>query len=323
MAIILILAQAVEKNMKRLHQLVVLCAFMLGVGFGTSVSAATGATKAALDKDAVCTGCHTPVLSIYQTRHGVKADSRTPGCQSCHGESQGHLSQGPGTKPDVVFGAKSKNLSDSDARNGACLSCHEKGVLPRTHWDGSQHASRGVACTNCHTLHEVQDKVMVKTTQAEVCYNCHKSERAQSHYISTHPIAVGKVVCSDCHNTHGSIGPKLLVKNSVNDTCFMCHAEKRGPFLWEHEPVSENCTTCHSAHGSNIAPLLKVRAPFLCQQCHGDHGTTLRSGSTLAVPPGVAPSNTALNAFGNGRMCLNCHSNIHGSNHPAGSTFTR
>ena len=46
---------------------------------------ASASEKAALAKDAVCTGCHDkswpqPVLSIYQTPHGNRADSRTPTC---------------------------------------------------------------------------------------------------------------------------------------------------------------------------------------------------------------------------------------------------
>jgi len=68
-----------------------------------------------LKKDAVCTKCHDssemkPVLSIYQTKHGVKGDSRTPSCQSCHGASENHVKNADGkatrNKPDVVFGTK-------------------------------------------------------------------------------------------------------------------------------------------------------------------------------------------------------------------------
>ena len=33
----------------------------------------------------------------------------------------------------------------------------------------------------------------------------------------------------------------MLKEASVNDNCYKCHAEKRGPFLWEHPPVRENC----------------------------------------------------------------------------------
>ena len=115
--------------------------------------------------------------------------------------------------------------------------------------------------------------MLTKATQPEVCFTCHKTQRAQTHRISTHPLDAGKMACSDCHNPHGSTGPKLLVKNSVNETCYTCHAEKRGPFLWEHQPVIDDCTNCHTPHGSTNAPLLKARPPWLCQECHsGDHG---------------------------------------------------
>ena len=64
----------------------------------------------ALKEDAKCTGCHDesetrPLLSIYQTRHGVKADGRTPSCQSCHGASERHIKGDPAVKgrprPDI------------------------------------------------------------------------------------------------------------------------------------------------------------------------------------------------------------------------------
>ena len=47
-----------------------------------------------LEGDKKCTLCHNEtsghILSIYQTKHGVKGDTRTPGCQGCHGESVQH-----------------------------------------------------------------------------------------------------------------------------------------------------------------------------------------------------------------------------------------
>jgi predicted CXXCH cytochrome family protein len=77
----------------------------------------------------------------------------------------------------------------------------------------------------------VQQKVLNPLTQPNVCASCHKSELAQIHRFSRHPVLEGKVTCSNCHNVHGSDGPKLLVKETVNQTCYTCHAEKRGPFL--------------------------------------------------------------------------------------------
>jgi DmsE family decaheme c-type cytochrome len=302
--------------------------------------APTGPAQAALQKDAACIGCHgptspKPTMAFYQTRHGNKADPRTPGCENCHGPSTTHIKD-PASAPDVVFGAKSKHKSSANARSASCLACHESKVLPQANWAGSQHQSRDVTCSDCHNIHAPDQKVLSKATQAQVCFTCHKAQRAQTQRISAHPLtttslaSTAKMACSDCHNPHGSTGPKLLVKNSVNETCYTCHAEKRGPFLWEHAPVSDDCTNCHTPHGSTTAPLLKARPPWLCQECHsGDHGAQVNSGANLAggnltttngaLQPGAASPRAQLAA----RACLNCHVLIHGSNHPAGAKFQR
>jgi DmsE family decaheme c-type cytochrome len=292
-----------------------------------------------LDRDAICTRCHDenenkPILSIYQTAHGNKADTSTPSCQNCHGESDAHITGDPKQKvrpsPDITFAVKSKVYppSPSEARNGQCLSCHEGGL--RAHWTGSQHQSQGVACNSCHTVHSPNDKVLAKITQPDVCFTCHKSQRAETHLFSKHPILAGKTSCSDCHNPHGSTGPKLLVMDSINETCYTCHAEKRGPFLWEHSPVFDNCSNCHTPHGSNSSPLLKQRVPWLCQECHtADHANTVDSGANLidgnatTINGHQDASNYSPRAQANARACLNCHSMIHGSNHPAGAKFNR
>jgi DmsE family decaheme c-type cytochrome len=334
--------------MKSFHKWVGLWVLALALCVGGATSAiAQEKVAATVARDAVCTKCHNetwekPVLSIYQTRHGVKADSRTPGCQTCHGASDEHVKTNSQTKPDVVFAGKGK--STPEAQNTVCETCHKSGN--RMNWTGSQHETRDLTCTGCHEVHTPNQKVMSKATQAEVCFNCHKTQRAQARRISTHPLtnsvldSSAKMTCSDCHNPHGSTGPNQLIKNSVNETCFTCHAEKRGPFLFEHSPVIDDCTNCHSVHGSNTAPLLKARTPFLCQQCHQDHGASLKSGASVVNGPGgVLSGNSAAAALaarttgtafgkspsvqGNGRMCLNCHVMIHGSNAPSGAFFNR
>jgi DmsE family decaheme c-type cytochrome len=138
------------------------------------------------------------------------------------------------------------------------------------------------------------------------------------------------MACSDCHTPHGSAGPHLLLKNTVNETCYTCHAEKRGPFLWEHSPVNDECTTCHTPHGSTNAPLLRTRVPYLCQECHsGDHAAAINSGANLqdgaaTTVNGIMPlGGAAARAQLGGRACLNCHVLIHGSNHPAGAKYQR
>ncbi len=283
-------------------------------------------------RDALCTRCHDetetkPILAIYQTPHGNTADPRTPSCQSCHGESQQHLngaSDGVRPAPDVVFNSKQgahAMASEAKDQNQACLSCHEKDPA-RTHWQGGVHQVADVACASCHEAHAPHDKVRDKKTQPEVCFTCHKDQRAQTRKFSHHPITEGKVACSDCHNPHGSVAPKLLNKNTVTETCYTCHAEKRGPYLWEHQPVIEDCTNCHTPHGSNITPLLKSRAPFLCSECHdGPHHSKDPAAGDAAGTQGGLTSVPSENYTG--RACLNCHSMVHGSNHPAGALLQR
>jgi DmsE family decaheme c-type cytochrome len=226
----------------------------------------------------------------------------------------------------VIFKKGVYAASGDKERANQCLACHRGGK--RNLWEGAQHQNNGVACNDCHKVHRGTDPVLSKKTQPEVCFACHKDQRVDSKKVSHHPIEEGKVVCSDCHNPHGSAGPKLLKKNTVTETCFQCHAEKRGPLLWEHQPVAEDCTNCHSPHGSNISPLLKSRAPFLCDECHnGPHNSKAPYGAAVAgLQAGYAGTATTPanpNSSAAGRACMNCHVMVHGSNSPAGALLQR
>ena len=321
----------------KLKQLLVIAMHVAALGTAfLGGSAAQAADDLVLKGDAKCTACHDEgdspkVLAIGKTKHGVVADGRTPTCTSCHGESEGHLGykgSGKPPAPDRVFGKKSTNTAAE--KSAACLSCHQNDAK-RHQWEGSAHANADVACTNCHEVHTGHDKVRDKRTQPEVCFACHKEQRADTKKISHHPIGEGKVACSDCHNPHGSSGDKLLRKNTVNETCFTCHAEKRGPFLWEHQPATEDCTTCHTPHGSNMAPLLKARPNFLCQGCHdGVHQSASPVGPVAAGYQGGLTVTNAANATNAqpsvgqvGKACMNCHTMVHGSNSPTGAWLHR
>jgi DmsE family decaheme c-type cytochrome len=196
----------------------------------------------------------------------------------------------------------------AEENNAICLGCHQRGE--RTYWHGSVHETRGLACTECHTIMKtVSAEHQLKTAfEPNTCFQCHKDRRAQIFRSSHMPIREGKVVCSDCHNPHGGATEALLKEDSINDTCYKCHAEKRGPFLFEHEPVRENCLSCHHPHGSINQFSLKTSLPRLCYNCH-----------TIGHPPQSGPNSV----FTMGRACLNCHTHIHGSNSPAGAVFQR
>ena len=319
--------------MKLSRKFLVLCAFIAGTGWASaSLAAPPLPPNADLPpfNDKTCTRCHDegemkPIWSLYQARHGVRTDAHAPNCQSCHGGSKKHLYGDPDPKikgkqpPDVVFGTRANPdgfpKSEVDRQNASCSACHDKDSK-RSHWQGSTHQSRGLACVSCHEIHTFNDKVRDKRTQPEVCFKCHKEQRAQINRPSRHAIPEGKVACSDCHNPHGSVGPKLMVRDSINAPCYTCHMEKRGPFVHNHEPVDDDCTNCHNPHGTLEPNMLKARTPFLCHSCHTPHG---------AVQPLLAGQAGAPNivGYGNGtyitqgRGCLNCHTQVHGSNNPS------
>lgn len=270
-----------------------------------------------------CLGCHgehsmKPAAGIMATVHGQKANPKSPmatkGCQSCHGPSATHLSDyssGKPAKPAITFNAKTPVAQ----QNAVCLDCHQS--RERTHWPGSPHEFAGVSCAGCHSVHSPRDKVMHKNTQVDVCVDCHKEKRAQMHKRSAHPLAEAEMTCTDCHNPHGTRGESLLIAGFVNENCFQCHAEKRGPFLWEHAPVRESCANCHEPHGSVHESMLVTRGPWLCQQCHmaSFHPSTAYSGS------GIPPAGAAQQMLD--KNCMNCHTQVHGSNHPSGARLTR
>jgi DmsE family decaheme c-type cytochrome len=271
-----------------------------------------------------CLNCHDApeVTGVLHTAHAVKADPRTgiavEGCQNCHGDSRAHAARPadgqPRPKPAVVFSGPA--ASPVAERNKACLGCHQGGAV--MHWEGSKHETADLACVSCHAAHPTQDPVLVKTKQAFVCFTCHAEQRAASMKPSHHPVTEGIMSCSDCHNPMGSPTAFMLKGNTVNETCYACHDEKRGPFLWEHAPVAEDCTICHTPHGSVQTTLLKQRPPFLCQNCHDEslHNSQPFSGNNLPGMPG-ASRQLVLGA------CINCHSEVHGSNHPSGVRFAR
>ncbi len=267
-----------------------------------------------------CLMCHRKgegVMDIFKGPHGDMTHSKGPmaglQCEACHGPMGSH-NRG-GKEPMITFGPES-SLSP-EKQNSVCMSCHQDDE--RMNWNGGHHDNADVACADCHNIHAAKDPVLEKQTEVAVCTNCHTKQKADLHKRSAHPMKWAEMTCSDCHNPHGTLAEADLNKPSINESCYECHAEKRGPKLWEHAPVTENCVSCHNPHGSVNDGMLKTRAPQLCQQCHASdgHASAAYLGNT---PFGGEVGN---NAFTGGRSCLNCHSQVHGSNHPSGKLLQR
>ncbi len=287
-------------------------------------TAAQAAPTGAYVGSETCKACHEDRFTSYQASpHGIKADPRRPAarqeCESCHGPGKAHVEAGGG-KGVGIIGLSAKAPIAAEVKNAQCLQCHAGSTgglrLTRALWAGSIHQTRGLTCTNCHSVHES------KPVQPDACVQCHKNIKAQLLRPSHHPIREGKVRCSDCHNPHGTVADKLVSANFVNEKCYQCHAEKRGPFLWEHVPSIENCLTCHTPHGSSHDKLLVEKRPFLCQTCHSNS----RHPGTLYAPTPAQRGQPVYQALSNRlfyRGCSNCHSQIHGSNHPSGKALLR
>ncbi len=272
-----------------------------------------------------CLSCHEgpEVNGVFHGAHAAQGDVRAPfgkgqlQCEACHGPGGNHakrVKKGDRRPPMIRFGRKVE--TPVAVQNAMCLGCHEKSQP--SGWHVGPHDANQVSCAACHDSHAAKDAVLARSTQPEVCYGCHVAERGQFQRPYAHPVRQGKIGCSDCHDPHGTTADKQLVRSTVNDTCYECHAEKRGPLLWEHEPVSEDCSSCHSPHGSSNRGMVKLRGPLLCQSCHSQQGHPGVAYGPQSLPGGSSPAIAV--PLGN---CTNCHTQVHGSNHPSGWSLTR
>ncbi|OFW05242.1 MAG: hypothetical protein A3I61_10835 [Acidobacteria bacterium RIFCSPLOWO2_02_FULL_68_18] len=264
--------------------------------------------------EVTCVSCHDD-RSYRDTPHGHAFNPRTPaanqGCESCHGPGAAHAKDGD---PALI---RSFSQMPPAEVSESCMTCHNR--AEHALWDGSQHDQRNLTCTTCHSVHAPQGEGQIKArTQIALCSQCHRNVTNRQHRFNHMPVREAAMTCTACHNPHGSTNVRLLrTGTTVDELCTSCHADKRGPYLWEHAPVSESCVTCHEPHGSNNQRMLVSKVPFLCQRCHvtSRHPPTVYDGYLLNN------SQNANKIYARG--CVNCHQLIHGSNAPSGKALLR
>jgi DmsE family decaheme c-type cytochrome len=258
-----------------------------GLAHATASPLAPAGQATGLVGDDTCTTCHeSEGKSLRGTLHGKAQNVRTPAgragqsCETCHGPGQKHVDSG--RKEDI---RRFDAMSSRDV-NATCLTCHNKSS--HANWQGGMHEARNVSCATCHSVHAPKsERAQLKTaTVVQTCETCHKQETMKVKKSGHMPLREGKMDCTTCHSPHGSTNVRMLrVGNSLNEMCASCHAEKRGPFLWDHAAGRENCASCHDPHGSNNDRMLVAKEPMLCQRCHvsSRHPATIYDGTQIAA----------------------------------------
>jgi predicted CXXCH cytochrome family protein len=298
--------------------------------------------KARTDKEGyvgteACLVCHEDMgKALLKSRHGVvdtdaKRGWKGQACESCHGPGQQH---GEAAEAKFILNHTKATPRVADA---SCLSCHRNQATHAGRISGS-HAKVQVPCVTCHSVHHaVADTSLplfrehpgparasfaglaLPGTRSqkvnELCSSCHASAWAAFQRPHAHAVPQGVMSCVDCHNPHGSSRPFGLNTTArttnLDPGCYKCHADKRGPFAFEHAPIRmEGCNACHENHGSaNPKMLNRAEVSHLCLECHSNPaGLSNRSGTLGTIPPGLHDLRTPLY-----RNCTTCHVKIHGS----------
>jgi len=286
-----------------------------------------------------CRTCHrAEYLQFQKTPHAkLTPPGKDPvtGCEMCHGPGKAHADNQEAAGDDEAKLAAGRKLIwgfEGNPQQNAerCMVCHQTNREQRefTH---STHAVHGVSCSDCHSAHLVLSQQnpqrtsmriaqeeffnvpklaednrwlhssLLRKQQPDLCYQCHGNIAAAFALPTHHRVPEGAMKCTDCHNTHGTSN-RATLRQSGWESCTVCHAEKRGPFVFEHSAVKvEGCVACHTPHGS-VNRMLMVRREerFLCLQCHVD-----------PVAVNVPHSRLSFQTRGD---CTRCHSSIHGSN---------
>lgn len=284
----------------------------------------------AVDQPWACFRCHDDMRDLVEIAHPHQVlGPNGMVCTTCH-DAHGQVLES--TRTDV------------------CLDCHQG--APTAAWHTSVHSLESVACADCHDPHPKTNvprlvhishtsvrrsqRLPMSVSDPDACYQCHQDILALTRLPSHHPIMEGKMGCTSCHDGHGQFSGNLTAE-SVNDVCYKCHAEKEGPFVYEHEPVTENCVHCHNPHGTVANNLLHQPTTFLCLRCHSGHSA---HDQFLGGRPFNLDCNSCHDShgFGNNNLddmgvpgpadrqallsdCTHCHRQVHGSDLPSSLTL--
>lgn len=264
-----------------------------------------------------CAACHEDVVKGFlKNRHQILETNARRGwenraCESCHGPGEKHAES---MEPADIRNPLKLKPAEADKN---CLTCHRNQPTHIGRINNNGHGRNEVACVSCHNVHKSgAESTSVQYRRAEginaKCASCHTDVWASFQRPHRHKLNEGAMSCVSCHNPHGSIMPRNQRTVFANEpSCFGCHSDKRGPFVFEHAPVrNEPCSTCHEPHGSSNPRMLTRHD--IANQCLECHSNLLSPSPAANVAGGVPPAIHDLRVP-RWRQCTTCHQKIHGS----------
>ncbi len=304
--------------------LILSCAFMFVFFFSVFVSGETPPDAVEVGDEA-CLMCHDELGQDFESNiHYRLAVGDDHTCEACHGPGSKHAEDGDAAS---IYNPQSDYISTG---KNMCISCH--GGIEYNSWQGLAHFEVSEGCSDCHTIHG-EEKHLLTKQEPGLCFDCHARQKSQARMPSHHPVLEGLIGCSDCHAIH-SEEVKYTVGEGNRELCLSCHASLQGPFIFEHEPVNEDCSICHDPHGTIADKLLVQNEPFLCLSCHSMHFHVTLVGYEGEFSAPQHPERGGISTKDGMKKamltkCTQCHSEIHGSDLPsqsisgAGKALTR
>lgn len=259
-----------------------------------------------------CAECHeekfmhfraTPHYALVTDEHTKESDR---GCEACHGPGATHAASG---EAKDIFNPRRATGAEVAAR---CTRCHTEQSLDRQPFH-NEHDYRAAACNDCHSPHQetTYPNLLIKDGPG-LCLQCHKEVGADFRKPYHHRVLEGGMSCTECHSPHGryNTAEARLSDEGLSALCARCHADKHGPFVFEHLGLTrseEGCVTCHNPHGSVNNRMLQRASVFqLCIQCHSEIGLTADPFSGAEFTHDLTSPRI--------QNCTVCHAQIHGSN---------
>jgi predicted CXXCH cytochrome family protein len=244
------------------------------------------------DKTATCTFCHKIKIAGEPVVHKPVL---TGDCSPCHNP----------------HGGANKKLLRGQTMVELCLKCHKDVAANKKAVHGPVAAG---ACGSCHLPHTSPLPKLLAAKGRDLCLGCHtemKKQMASAKF--THKAVQGD--CSQCHDPHASDFVMQTRKPPLELCTTACHQKVRAAALeapQRHSIVTKGqaCLNCHTAHGGELANLMKNTPVKACMTCH-DKKIELGQGHVVAAVPEVLDPLKIKHGPVRQGNCGGCHA-VHG-----------